>query len=131
MEGMTMPENLGVIKILLWIGIVLFFLWFIIFTFAPRNILTALEFVEIEGYFLRMFGILPLGWAILFFFALKDPVKNAAIIRCGIITADLMIIATVIYHYAVERIVSWFNWISILILFVYSSLLFIFKPKTT
>lgn len=131
MEGMTMPENLGVIKILLWIGIVLFFLWFIIFTFAPQNILTALEFVEIEGYFLRMFGILPLCWAILFFFALKDPVKNAAIIRCGIITADLMIIATVIYHYAVERIVSWFNWISILILFVYSSLLFIFKPKTT
>ena len=126
-----MAENLGVIKILLWVGIVLFFLWFIIFTFAPPGILTALEFVEIEGYFLRMFGILPLGWAILFFFALKDPMKNASIIRCGIITADLMIIATVIYHYAVERIVCWFNWISILILFVYSTLLFIFKPKTS
>lgn len=125
-----MAENSGVIKILLWVGIVMFFLWFIIFTFAPPSILTALEFIETEGYFLRMFGILLLCWAILFFFALKDPVKNAAIIRCGIITADLMIIATVIFHYAVERIASWFNWTSLLILFVYSTLLFIFKPKT-
>lgn len=129
MEGMIMADKMNVFKILLWIGIVLFFLWFVIFCFAPQSILIALEFVEIEGYFLRMFGILPLCWAILFFFALKDPVKNAAIIRCGIITADLMILATVIYHYAVERISSWFNWTSILILFAYSSLLWIFKPK--
>jgi hypothetical protein len=130
MEGMIMADKMNVLKILLWIGIVLFFLWFVIFCFAPQSILIALEFVEIEGYFLRMFGILPLCWAILFFFVLKDPVKNAAIIRCGIITADLMILATVIYHYAVERISSWFNWTSILILFAYSSLLWIFKPKT-
>ena len=129
MEGMIMADKMNVFKILLWIGIVLFFLWFVIFCFAPQSILIALEFVEIEGYFLRMFGILPLFWAILFFFSLKDPVKNAAIIRCGIITADLMILATVIYHYAVERISSWFNWTSILILFAYSSLLWIFKPK--
>ena len=126
-----MKENLGMLKILVWIGVVLFFLWFLIFTFAPGGILTALAFVEIEGYFLRMFGILPLGWALLFLFALKDVVKNAAIIRCGIITADLMIAANVIYHYAVERIPSWFIWTSVVVLFVYSSLLWIFKPKAS
>ena len=125
-----MAKNLGMLKILVWIGIVLFFLWFLIFSFAPKSILTALEFVEVEGYFLRMFGILPLCWAILFLFALKDVVKNAAIIRCGIITADLMIVANVIYNYAVERIPSWFVWTSVVVLFVYSSLLWIFKPKT-
>jgi len=124
-----MAKNLGMLKIFMWIGIVLFFLWFLIFSFAPKSILTALGFVEVEGYFLRMFGILPLCWAILFFFALKDVVKNAAIIRCAIITADLMIIANVIYNYAVERIPSWFVWTSVVVLFVYSSLLWIFKPK--
>ena len=124
-----MAEKLGVLKILLWVGIVLFFLWFIIFTFAPPSILIVLEFIEIEGYFLRMFGILPLSWAILFLFALKDLVKNAAIIRCAIITADSMIIASVIYNFAVERIPSWFVWTSLVILFVYSTLLWIFKPK--
>jgi len=125
-----MEKTLGMVKILMWVGIVLFFLWFLIFSFAPKSILTALEFVEIEGYFLRMFGILPLSWAILFFFALKDVAKNIAIIRCAIITADLMILANVIYHYAVEKIPSWFLWTSIVVLFVYSTLLFIFKPKT-
>jgi len=125
-----MAKNLGMLKILVWIGIVLFFLWFLIFSFAHKSILTALEFVEVEGYFLRMFGILPLCWAILFLFALKDVVKNAAIIRCAIITADLMIAANVTYNYAVERIPSWFVWTSVVVLFVYSSLLWIFKPKT-
>jgi hypothetical protein len=125
-----MAKNLGILKILIWIGIVLFSLWFLIFSFAPKSILTAFEFVEVEGYFLRMFGILPLGWAILFIFALKDVVKNAAIIRCAIITADLMIIANVIYNYAVERIPGWFIWTSVVVLFVYTTLLWIFKPKT-
>jgi len=125
-----MAKNMGILKILVWIGIVLFFLWFLIFSFAPKSILTALEFVEVEGCFLRMFGILPLSWAILFLFALKDLVKNAAIIRCAIITADSMIIASVIYNFAVERIPSWFVWTSLVILFVYSTLLWIFKPKT-
>ena len=125
-----MAKNLRMLKILVWIGVVLFFLWFLIFSFAPRGILTALQFVEVEGYFLRMFGILPLGWAILFIFALKDVVKNAAIIRCAVITADLMIAANVIYNYAVERIPSWFIWTSVVVLFVYSTLLWIFKPKS-
>lgn len=125
-----MPKNMGILKILVWIGIVLFFLWFLIFSLAPKSFLTALEFVEVEGYFLRMFGILPLSWAILFLFALKDLVKNAAIIRCAIITADLMIAANVIYHFAVERIPSWFVWTSLVVLFVYTTLLWIFKSKT-
>lgn len=113
----------------MWIGIVLFFLWFLIFSFAPKSILTALDFIEIEGYFLRMFGILPLAWAILFLFALKDIEKNVAIIRCAIITADLIVAANVIYNFAIEKIPSWFLWTSIVVLFVYTTLLFIFKPK--
>lgn len=126
-----MAEKMGAIKILIWIGIIMFLLWFLIFSFAPKSILTALDFVEMDGYFLRMFGILPLGWAILFFFALKDVEKNIAIIRCAIITADLMVIANVIYKYAVANISSWFLWLSVIALFVYSSLLWIFKPKVT
>lgn len=43
--------------------------------------------------------------------------------------ADLMIAANVIYNFAVENITSWFLWTSLVVLFVYSSLLWIFKPK--
>jgi hypothetical protein len=107
----------------------LFFLWFLIFSLAPAKILTALALPETQGLFLRMFGIFPLGWAVLFLFALKDVVKNLAIINSGIITAALLIIAFLIYNFAVACTKSWFLWLSIVVLFVLNLLLFIFKPK--
>jgi len=123
-----MAEKTGTIKLLLWIGIVLFLLWFLTFSLAPERILTALSLPETQGFFLRMYGIFPLGWAILFFFALKDAEKNIAIINSAIITAAFLIIAIVIYHF-VKTTTGWFHWLSIAILFVYNLLLFIFKPK--
>lgn len=124
-----MADKTGKIKGFMWIGIVLFFLWFLIFTFAPQGILESLDFFETEGYFLRMFGILPLAWFFLFLFALKDPVKNLAVINCAILTAVALIIANLIYHFAVASITGWFIWLSLAVLFVYSVLLFMLKPK--
>jgi len=124
-----MAENSGKIKGIMWIGIVLFFLWFLVFTFAPQGMLESLGFFETEGYFLRMFGILPLGWAFLFLLGVKDPVKNLAIIHCAYLTAAALIIANLIYHFAVASITGWFIWVSLCVLFVYNVLLFMFKPK--
>jgi len=124
-----MAENAGKIKGIMWIGIVLFLLWFLIFTFAPQGMLESLDFFETEGYFLRMFGILPLAWLFLFLLALKDPAKNLAIIYCANLTAATLIIANLIYHFAVASITGWFVWISLAILFIYNVILFMFKPK--
>lgn len=125
-----MAKTLGPIKLLLWIGVFLFLFWFLIFTFAPQSILNSLEFIETEGYFLRMFGLLPLSWALLFLYTLKDVEKNIAIIRCAEITADLVVIANVVYHFAIEKIMTWFVTTSIIILFVYTLLLYVFRPKS-
>jgi len=124
-----MAEKVGTIKLLVWIGIVLFFAWFLIFSLATGGILTALAFPETHGLFLRMFGIFPLGWAVLFLFALKDAEKNIAIINSAIITAAFVIIAFLIYNFTVEITLGWFLWLSIAVLFVFHVLLFIFKPK--
>ena len=124
-----MAEKPGITKLLLWISIVLFFIWFLIFYLAPAKTLTALTLPETSGLFLRLFGIFPLGWAVLFFFALKDVVKNLAIVNSGIITAALLIIAFLIYNFTVGSIKSWFLWLSIVVLLVLNVLLFIFKPK--
>jgi hypothetical protein len=124
-----MGKDLGSIKLVMWIGVVLFFGWFLIFSFAPQSVLEALDSVEVEGYFLRMFGILPLGWAVLFMLAIKDVEKNLAIIKGAIITSLFMVLANVIYHYAVETITSWFSWLSMAVLFVYAILLILLKPK--
>ena len=125
-----MAKNLGTIKVLLWIGIVLFLLWFLIFCIAPAGILSALTVPETGGFFLRLYGIFPLGWAVLFFFALKDTERNIAIINSAIITAALVIISVVVFHF-IESATGCFHWISAAILFVYNVLLFIFKPKAT
>jgi len=119
----------GITRLLLWISVVFFFLWFLIFSLAPAKILSALALPETQGLFLRMFGIFPLGWSVLFLFALKDVAKNLAIINSGIITAALLIIAFLIYILAVQCTKSWFLWLSIVVLFVLNLLLFIFKPK--
>ena len=124
-----MAENSGKIKGIIWIGIILFFLWFLTFSIAPHGILETFDFIEIEGYFLRMFGILPLAWLFLFLFAVKDPAKNIAIINCAIITGVCMIIANLSYHLMVAPVTGWFIWLSHAILLVYSVLLFMFKPK--
>ncbi len=124
-----MAEKTGMLKLLVWKGIVLFFIWFLIYCFAPVGILTALAFPEMKGLFLRMFGIFPLGWAVLFFFAVKDIQKNLAIINSAIITGVSLIIASLIYYFTVDIEMGWFMWLSLAVLFVYNLALFILKPK--
>jgi hypothetical protein len=125
-----MADKLGTIKLLLGVGIVLMLGWFIVFSLAPASILTSLAFIETQGYFLRIFGIFPLGWAVLFFFASKDPEKNLAIIKGGIITGVFLIIAILVYAFTVNASLGWFNWLSTAVLFMFNLLLFIFKPKS-
>ena len=124
-----MAEKTGMLKLLVWKGIVLFFIWFLVYCFAPVGILTALAFPETKGLFLRIFGIFPLSWAVLFLFAVKDIQKNLAIINSAIITGASVIIATLIYYFSVDITLGWFIWLSLAVLFVYNSTLFILKPK--
>jgi hypothetical protein len=119
---------MGKIKLLLWIGIILFLLWFLTFCFAPASTLAALGFMETEGFFLMMYGIFPLCWAVLLLFALKDPQKNIAIINSAIITGAMVILAILIYHF-VKSTTGWFHWVSVVVLLVYNLLLYMFKPK--
>ena len=124
-----MAEKLGIIKLLLGLGIVLMLIWFIAFSLAPAAILTSLALVETQGFMLRMFGIFPLSWAVLYLFASKDPEKNLAIINSGIITGAFMIIAVLIYYFTVSIALGWFIWLSTAVLFIFCVLLFISKPK--
>jgi hypothetical protein len=117
------------LKLLVWKGIVLFFIWFLIYCFAPVGVLNALAFPVTKGLFLRIFGIFPLSWGVLFLFAVKDIQKNLAVINSAIITGASVIIATLIYNFTVDIMLGWFIWLSLAILFVYNLALFILKPK--
>ncbi len=118
----------GVIRFLLCIGIVLFLLWFLLFSFAPEKLLTSLQAFESPGLYLRLYGVFPLSWAILFLFALKDIEKNKAIIKAAVITGFLTAISLLAVR-IVFKATGWFNLVSIAILVVYSVLLLICQPK--
>jgi hypothetical protein len=122
-----MSKSLESLRLLLWIGIVLFFLWFLLFCFGSAKLLEALSFNEAPSYMLRLYGIFPLGWAILFLFALKDIEKNIAIVNAAIITGILTVISIVVFHFVCHATGA-FHWISAVIMLVYSLLLVMFKP---
>lgn len=125
-----MAEKFGCIKLVLWVGIILFFIWFLLFSFAPESLLTSLSFMETQGFILRLFGIFPLGMAVFFLLALKDVKRNIAVINGTIIIGILMIISIVVYHF-VKGTTGWFHWLSAAVIFLLCLLLFICKPKET
>ncbi|MCJ7588168.1 MAG: hypothetical protein MUQ00_09755 [Candidatus Aminicenantes bacterium] len=125
-----MPKNAACIKYLLWIGMVVFLLWFLAFAIAPERLLPALGLSENHGFIPRLYGIFQLSWAMLFFFALKDVEKNIAIINGAIITGALMVIFLVAYH-VVKIKTGWFLLASAAVLLIYTALLYICKPKAT
>ena len=123
-----MTKEMGGIRLLVWVGVVLFFLWFLTFSLAPEGVLTSLGLPETQGFFLRMYGIFPLSWAILFLFALKDIEKNIVVVKGAIITGVLVVIAILSYHF-IETTTGWFHFLSAAVIFVYCLLLIVFKPK--
>jgi hypothetical protein len=122
-----MAKSFGPLRALLWIGVIINLLWFLLFCFGTPKILANLSFSETPNYMLRLYGVFPLSWAILFLFALRDVEKNMAIVKAGIITGFLTAISIVAYSFVFKPTGS-FHWASTIILVVYSLLLLFFKP---
>ena len=123
-----MPRNEGCIKVLLWIGVILFLLCFLASTIEPEQILPALGFSEHNALIIRLYGIFQLSWALLFFFAQKDIEKNLAIINSAIITGALVVVFFVVYHFTVIKSGGYLLFNAALLL-VYTVLLFLCKPR--
>jgi hypothetical protein len=123
-----MAKSLGSLRFLLWIGVVLMLLWFLLFCFGSTKFLANLTVPEAPSFFLRLYGVFPLSWAILLFFALKDIEKNIAIINAGIITGILTFISIAVYGFVLKATGA-FHWTSAVVILVYSLLLYFFKPE--
>jgi peptidoglycan/LPS O-acetylase OafA/YrhL len=123
-----MAKSLGSLRVLLWIGVVLMLLWFLVFCFGPAKLLARLNVSEGPTYFLRLYGVFPLSWGILLCFALKDIEKNMAIINALIITGILVCISVVVYGFVLKETGA-FHWTSAVVILVYSLLIYFFKPE--
>ncbi|MDI6698808.1 MAG: hypothetical protein QME85_07730 [Candidatus Saccharicenans sp.] len=123
-----MAKNPACIKVVLWIYIVLLALWFLLFSFAPSKLLEAIGSSETTGFYLRLYGVFPLGWVILLLFALKDPEKNLAILNSAVIVSILTGLSVILVHLGKPGF-GLFQWVSIAIMFLFALLIYIYKPK--
>ncbi len=123
-----MAKNPASIKVVLWIYIILLALWFLLFSFAPAKLLAAIGSSETSGFYLRLYGIFPLGWVILFLFALKDLEKNLAILNSAIIVSILTALSVILVHLGKPGM-GLFQWVSVAIMVVFALLIYIYKPK--
>ena len=123
-----MPKNPVCIKLLLWIGAVLFVLCFLASSIAPERVLPAVGLSEPRGFIIRLYGIFQLSWALLFFFAQKDPEKNLAIINSAVITGAMVAVFFIIYQIAIIKS-GWHLLLNAALVLVYTALLFLCKPR--
>ncbi len=61
--------------------------------------------------FLRLFGALATAAAVAYWYAYRDPVKNAAIVRFGV-ADNALVTLTIIVLGLTTGVTSWFVWVS-------------------
>ncbi len=123
-----MSKNPICIKVLLWIGAALFLLCFLGSTIAPELVLPALGLSEPHGFIIRLYGIFQLSWALLFFFAQKDPEKNLAIINSAVMTGVVVVVFFVVCQFTAIKS-GWYFLLNAALVLVYTALLFVCKPR--
>jgi len=104
---------------LLWLRRVLFvkvfvtvFVWGLPALLGPLSLLTILKVpIPADPIYLRLFGGAATAWGVAYWFAYKDPVRNAAIVKAGLI--DNALPTLVIVYLGITRgVSSAFIWIS-------------------
>jgi len=104
---------------LLWLRRVLFvkvlvtiFVWGLPALLAPLSLLAFLKVpIPADPIYLRLFGGACTAWGVAYWFAYKDPLRNVAIVRAGLIDNALPTLA-IVYLTLTARVSSVFIWIS-------------------
>ncbi len=107
----TIQQNLWLRKVLLIKVIVTFLLWGLPALLAPPAFLALFGIrMPDDPIFLRLFGAVVSAVGVAYWYAYRDPIKNAAILKFGVIDNGLVTLTIVIMGLIVG--VSWFFWLS-------------------
>lgn len=80
--------------------------------------------------FLRMFGAVVTAFAVAYWFAYRDPLKNAAIVRAGVVDNGLVTL-TIIVVGLTTGVSSWFIWGSAVLTGLFCILFLVLMPQET
>jgi hypothetical protein len=111
----TSQQSLWLRKVLLAKVIVTFFLWGLPALLAPPAFLALFGItMPDDPIFLRLFGAVVSAVGCAYWYAYRDPVKNIAILKFGIVDNGLATLTIIVIGLTVG-VSSWFFWLSAVI----------------
>ena len=105
-------KNLWLRKVLLVKVIITFLLWGLPALLAPPAFLALFGItMPTDPIFLRLFGAVVSAVGVAYWYAYRDPIKNIAILKFGVVDNGLVTLTIIIIGLTVG-ISSWFFWLS-------------------
>ena len=108
----------------------------IIFAWGLPVLLAPLSFFKLLGvptpddpFYMRLFGAVVTAFGVAYWYAFKDPVRNIAILKAGIVDNGLVTL-TLIYFIVFQDLSSVFMWVSALLTFLMCLAFLLLIPKT-
>jgi hypothetical protein len=125
----TSQQSLWLRKILLVKVIVTFLLWGLPALLAPPAFLALFGItMPDDPIFLRLFGAVVSAVGVAYWYAYRDPIKNMAILKFGVIDNGLVTL-TIIIIGLTAGVSSWFFWLSACITAFFCIALFWLMPR--
>ena len=116
-------------KVLLVKVIVTFMAWGLPALIGPKAFLLLFDIEMPEDpLFLRLFGAVVIAFGVAYWFAYRDPLKNVAILRAGVVDNGLVTLAIIVLGLTVG-ISSWFIWVSAVLTAAFCIAFIVLMPK--
>ncbi len=78
--------------------------------------------------FLRLFGAAVMALGVAYYYAYRDPVRNVAILKAGIVDNGLVTLTTIVLGFTVG-VSSWFIWLSAVLTAFFCVAFVVLMPK--
>ena len=96
---------------------------------APLSVLEILKVpIPAEAVYLRLFGGAVTAWGIAYWFAYRNPVRNTAIIKAGLVD-NILPTVVILYFSVTGELTSVFMWLSGFLTAVFFVLFLILLPR--
>ena len=80
--------------------------------------------------FLRLFGAVVTAFGVAYWYAYRDPLRNAAILRAGVVDNGLVTVVIIVLGLT-TGVSSWFIWVSAVLTAVFCIVFLVLMPQET
>ena len=129
---MNTSQKMQWLRRVLLVKVILTFLaWGLPALIGPAAFLSLFD-IEMPGdpMFLRLFGAVVTAFGVAYWYAYRDPLRNAAIVRAGVVDNGLVTLAIIVLGLT-TGISSWFMWVSAVLTALFCIAFLVLMPQET